>query len=353
MARRWSHLRPDGRRSHRVHHLRVHRRAPPHAGGMAGAPRSRADTPTRRSTRDEAFRDAWVEKGLENRNARVVRITRYLIATGRRRASPTRTRTPSPSCRTPEASTCPPKPDAWGRTGVIALLRRNPDLLVDDVWRLFEVEGGENSLAAYDKYFREENTWRAALVELGEDGSLDRERLLDASLDALQRGFAQFRAQWFSAFHEALRPTPAEHAVRGRRPMSRSRRARSDRRPRWRSRRSRQIQKAGRSRPCAGRLADRSCAAGTQQGRRHPSLGPALPRRRGRACTTTRRRLGHRGGARPQRSGRAEVGRGAAQVVVPGPAGCVGRLGARHCARMSSVGAIGSCDVAQRRRWGL
>ncbi len=95
------------------------------------------------------------------------------------------------------------------------VLRRNPDLLVEDVWRIFEVEGGgENSLAAYDKYSSEENRWRAALVELGNDGSLDRERLLDASLDALQRGFAQFRAQWFSAFHEAMRPTPAERTAR-------------------------------------------------------------------------------------------------------------------------------------------
>ena len=70
------------------------------------------------------------------------------------------------------------------------VLRRNPDLLVEDVWRVFEVEGGgENSLAAYDKYSSAENRWRTALVELGNDGSLDRERLLDASLDALQRGF--------------------------------------------------------------------------------------------------------------------------------------------------------------------
>ena len=237
MARRWSHLRPDGRRSHRVHHLRVHRRAPPHAGGMAGAPRSRADAPTRRSPRRGVPGCVGGEGVREPRT----RGSCGSLATSSPRASP---RKPDSDAYTlalvshPGSFDLSSEADAWGRTGVIELLRRNPDLLVDDVWRLFEVEGGgENSLAAYDKYSREENTWRAALVELGEDGSLDRERLLDASLDALQRGFAQFRAQWFSAFHEALRPTPAERE-RGRRPISRSRRARSDRRPRWRSKRS-------------------------------------------------------------------------------------------------------------------
>ena len=103
----------------------------------------------------------------------------------------------------------------WGRKGVIDVLRANPDLLIDDVWRIFEVEGGgENSLAAHDKYCPESGSWRAALVELSNEGALSRERLLDASLDALQRGFGQFRAQWYSAFHEALKPTDDERAAR-------------------------------------------------------------------------------------------------------------------------------------------
>ncbi|MCP5068001.1 MAG: hypothetical protein GY946_15675, partial [bacterium] len=96
-------------------------------------------------------------------------------------------------------------------------MRSNPDLVEDEVWRLFEVEGTpERSLAAVDKYAKGRNTWHAAFVELAGDGTLDRDRLLDASLDALMRGFAQFRAQWFSALHEGLEPTPAERGARWR-----------------------------------------------------------------------------------------------------------------------------------------
>lgn len=97
----------------------------------------------------------------------------------------------------------------------LAFLRRDPELLRAEVWRLFEVEGGgEDSLAARDKYSRAENTWSAALRTLAEEGALDRDRLLDASLDALQRDFAPFRAGWFSRFHETLQPTLEERAAR-------------------------------------------------------------------------------------------------------------------------------------------
>ena len=73
---------------------------------------------------------------------------------------------------------------------------------------------GEFSLAAYDKYSRPEATWETGLVALAADGTLPRERLLDASLDALERDFAQFRAGWFSRLHEALKPTLEERAER-------------------------------------------------------------------------------------------------------------------------------------------
>src|SRR5258708_872530 len=39
-------------------------------------------------------------------------------------------------------------------------------------------------------------------------------RRLDAGLAALSRDFIQFRAGWFSRFHEALEPTPAERSAR-------------------------------------------------------------------------------------------------------------------------------------------
>jgi hypothetical protein len=99
--------------------------------------------------------------------------------------------------------------------GVLEHLLEEPDLL-DDVWRLFEVEGGgQYSLAAHDKYSAAGNaSWNGALVELSRRGVLPRDRLLDASLAALDRGFAQFRVGWFSTFHEMLEPTITERTTR-------------------------------------------------------------------------------------------------------------------------------------------
>jgi hypothetical protein len=96
------------------------------------------------------------------------------------------------------------------------LLRSDPFLLDDEVWRLFEIEGsGESSLAAHDKYVPDEGTWQFALVEVASSDQARRERLLDASLAALGRDMAAFRAGWFSRFHEALTPTLDEREARG------------------------------------------------------------------------------------------------------------------------------------------
>lgn len=88
------------------------------------------------------------------------------------------------------------------------------------IWRQFEVEGGgEISLAHFDKYIAQKSggRWAEALVVLASEGRLDRQRLIDASLDALNLGFAQFRAGWFSRFHESLKPIPDERAARSER----------------------------------------------------------------------------------------------------------------------------------------
>jgi hypothetical protein len=94
------------------------------------------------------------------------------------------------------------------------LLRDDPDLLDHEVWRLFEVEGtADHSLADHDKYSHDSRTWMRALLDLA-GSRLDRDRLLDASLAALERDFPAFRAGWYSRFHEALAPTTAERGAR-------------------------------------------------------------------------------------------------------------------------------------------
>jgi hypothetical protein len=87
------------------------------------------------------------------------------------------------------------------------LLEQDPTLMSDELWRLFEHEGsGELSLAAYDKYVQGPNRWFDTLLGLAADGSIDRARVLNATLDALERDFAPFRAGWFSRLHESLKP---------------------------------------------------------------------------------------------------------------------------------------------------
>jgi hypothetical protein len=79
---------------------------------------------------------------------------------------------------------------------------------------LFECEGsGELSLAAYDKYVQAANTWFHAFLTMAADGAIDRSRVLAATLDALQRDFAAFRAGWFSRLHEAMKPAKTERAA--------------------------------------------------------------------------------------------------------------------------------------------
>ena len=105
----------------------------------------------------------------------------------------------------------------WDKETTLAeRIRRTPDIRDDDVWRLFEVEGGGDlSLSSFDKYISKKiGGWSDALIELSADGTLSRDRLLDESLNALERDFAQFRAGWFSRFHDAMQPTLQERAAR-------------------------------------------------------------------------------------------------------------------------------------------
>ncbi|MEM1262383.1 MAG: DUF6493 family protein [Pseudomonadota bacterium] len=105
----------------------------------------------------------------------------------------------------------------WDRDIPLAeRIRAMPDIATEDVWRLFDIEGTRDaSLSSYDKYIGGKiGHWSGALLELSNDGTLSRDRLLTASLDALARDFAQYRSGWFSRFHEALQPTLEERAAR-------------------------------------------------------------------------------------------------------------------------------------------
>lgn len=166
--------------------------------------------------RDLAFRRGWCARAFDDILLPAIRIARRLIMAGL-------VERPDTEGYTLALVSAPAAFDLQHGAGVpwggrhrapLEVLRDQPELLAD-VWRIFEVEGGgEHSLAAHDKYSSADSTWSRALLTLSADGTLDRDRLLDASLATLQRGFAQFRAQWFCAFHEALQPTLQERASR-------------------------------------------------------------------------------------------------------------------------------------------
>jgi hypothetical protein len=89
-------------------------------------------------------------------------------------------------------------------------LLSDPKLLEDEFWRLFEFDGsGVNSLANWDRWNRN-ISWLDAILRLMNQGRISRDRLLECSLDALERDFNHYRARWFAQLHDALQPTEAE-----------------------------------------------------------------------------------------------------------------------------------------------
>ncbi len=109
----------------------------------------------------------------------------------------------------------------FGGGSVREWLASEPGFLEEEVWRVFEVEGGgEFSLAATDKYRPEGSGWDPGLAELAASGHLARDRLLDATLAALGRDFAAFRAGWYVRFHARLAPSRHEIEVRRERYLS-------------------------------------------------------------------------------------------------------------------------------------
>jgi len=92
---------------------------------------------------------------------------------------------------------------------VVSKLLKDPDLLKDDIWKLFQYEGeGDRTLANVDRF--DAANWSGALLKLSKKGKLSRNKLLDSSLGALELGFNHYRARWFFDFFDLLKPTNTE-----------------------------------------------------------------------------------------------------------------------------------------------
>ncbi len=93
-------------------------------------------------------------------------------------------------------------------TELVDELEQAPDLLEEDIWKLFEYEGdGENSLANTERF---NSSWIEAFLKLVNRGKLPRAKLLESCIDALERDFNHYRAKWFYSFFDRLEPTDGE-----------------------------------------------------------------------------------------------------------------------------------------------
>src|SRR5213593_1549370 len=90
----------------------------------------------------------------------------------------------------------------------------DPVFVERELWRLFEIEGTSVlSFTNLDR-FSKGRPWATALLACAAEGKIPRARLLDATLDALQRDFVQYRAAWFAELHRDLQPSVAERVER-------------------------------------------------------------------------------------------------------------------------------------------
>lgn len=100
----------------------------------------------------------------------------------------------------------------WDRNGasLADCLRKDADITTD-LWRIFEIDFGRESVVGGDVE-GSPHGWQSALVALANTGELSRERMLTASLTARQT--RPDNATFFCRLHEALSPTVNERVER-------------------------------------------------------------------------------------------------------------------------------------------
>ncbi|MGH9222708.1 MAG: DUF6493 family protein [Acidimicrobiales bacterium] len=113
-----------------------------------------------------------------------------------------------------------PETDAYilnmirGIGGRTQRLRADPDLLAHEVWRLFEVEGRPRWASLSSTIGSQTSPWRDAFLELAAAGDIQRDRVIDATLDALASDFSAYNLRWYFELYDALLVTEAERAAR-------------------------------------------------------------------------------------------------------------------------------------------
>lgn len=99
------------------------------------------------------------------------------------------------------------------QTKLADVLLEDPELLDHDVWRIFEVPARPSRQLGCGPRDRPDG-WTRAFVSLAASGHLDRDRLLDATLDSLARDIRHRHANWFIRLWRTLEPTSEERTRR-------------------------------------------------------------------------------------------------------------------------------------------
>ncbi|HET7015307.1 MAG TPA: DUF6493 family protein [Streptosporangiaceae bacterium] len=103
-----------------------------------------------------------------------------------------------------------------GREATISrALLADPDLLADEIWRLFAVPDVGRVLEQADRWRADaggRQTWAQALAALSAAGHVDRDRLINACIDAFSADFHPSRVAWYGAMLTELDPTIDELA---------------------------------------------------------------------------------------------------------------------------------------------
>ncbi len=90
---------------------------------------------------------------------------------------------------------------------ILKLIKKDPDLLKEDIWRIFEVPyvmHHENLIGYLD------NDWIKTLAALTKEKKLDRKRVFESCFSATNMGFNRSQVTMFFTLHDLLKPTPKE-----------------------------------------------------------------------------------------------------------------------------------------------
>ncbi len=98
------------------------------------------------------------------------------------------------------------------------VLRSDPELLERDFWRMLEIDGNRQvNLTSVDSRgggHGRGGGWQSDVLDLAADATIDRARVLDATLAALGRDHSAYRTRWFVWLHKALAPSIQELSSR-------------------------------------------------------------------------------------------------------------------------------------------